>query len=58
MSLDPSEDCLNVDDILDANCLGTSLSSKASHFIRQVTNDLLDFLFGHGFKIRKEHTTR
>ena len=34
MSSDTSGSCLNLDDILDANCFLTSLSSKASHLIR------------------------
>ena len=33
-SSDASESCLNLDDILDANCFLISLSSKASHLIR------------------------
>ena len=58
MFSDTSGSCLNLDDMLDANCFLTSLSSKASHLIRQVTDDLLDLLFGQGFESRKEHTTR
>ena len=58
MSSDTSGSCLNLDDMLDANCFLTSLSSKASHLIREVTDDLLDLLFGQGFKSLKEHTTR
>ena len=33
MSSDASGSCLNLDDMLDAHCLLTSLSSKASHLI-------------------------
>ena len=58
MSSNTSGSCLNFDDVLDANYFFTSLSSKASHLIRQVTKNLLDLLFGQGFEIRKERTTR
>ena len=40
MPSDTSGRCLNLDDVLNANRLLTSLSSNASHLIRQVTNDL------------------
>ena len=58
MSSDALESCLNLNDILDANCIFTSSSSKAFLLIMYVTDDLLDFLFGQGFESRKEHTTR
>ena len=37
MSSDTSENCLNLNDILDANCFLTSLFSIASHLILEVT---------------------
>ena len=57
MSLNASGSCLNLDDILDANCFLTSLSFKASYLIRQVTGILLNYLIGQGFENCKKHTT-
>ena len=53
MSSDTSGCCLNLEYILDANCFPTSLSSKASHLIQEVTDDLLDFLLAKVSKVAR-----